>query len=55
MLTHVADRILSAARSDRLSLKNPPKTVDEYLERLTKAHLPQFVALVRPHADRLAD
>ena len=41
--------VLVAVRKHRLSLKNPPKTVDEYLETLEKQGLPKTVAFLREH------
>ena len=39
--------VLSAAASHRLSLKNPPKTADEYLDTLLAQGLTQSVAVMR--------
>lgn len=35
--------VILAVKEHRESLKNPPKTVDDYLETLLKQHLPQTV------------
>ena len=43
------DRVLQAARDHRADLKNPPKTVEEYLSTLEKQGLPQTVAFLREH------
>ncbi len=40
-------RVLEAAANHRRSLKNPPKTVQEYLDTLLKQGLPQSVAVLR--------
>lgn len=37
------DKVCEAARAHRLSLKNPPKSVDEYLETMDKQSLKQTV------------
>ena len=42
-----------AARQDRVSLKNPPKSVDEYLADLERAGIPRTVAALRPFSERL--
>jgi len=41
--------VLVAVRKHRLSLKNPPKTVEEYLETLAKQGLPKTVVFLREH------
>jgi hypothetical protein len=41
-----AAKVLEAARDHRLSLKNPPKDQDGYLETLLKQGLPNTVALL---------
>jgi len=41
--------VLRAARKHRLSLKHPPKTVDEYLATLEKQGLSQTVAFLRKY------
>ena len=45
--------VLQAVKKHRLSLLNPPKTVDEYLATLEKQGLPKTVAFLREHADRI--
>jgi len=42
--------VCAAARRHRESLRNPAKTVDEYLGSLTKQQLPQTVARLTPFA-----
>ena len=42
--------VCTAAKRHRESLKNPPKTVDEYLETLEAAGLPQTVAGLKQFA-----
>jgi hypothetical protein len=39
--------VLEAAASHRRSLKNPPKTADEYLDTLLAQGLTQSVAVMR--------
>ena len=50
-LAHVIDlapqAVSHAARTCRARLKNPPKTIDEYLETLAAQRLPQTVAFLR--------
>jgi hypothetical protein len=41
--------VLEAVKQHRLSLKNPPQTVAEYLATLGKQGLPQTVAFLRQH------
>jgi len=41
--------VLQTVRKHRLSLKRPPKTVDEYLATLEKQRLPKIVAFLREH------
>ena len=45
--------VLRAVKKHRLSLLNPPKTVDEYLATLERQGLPKTVALLREHKDRI--
>lgn len=42
-----AARVCEAAANHRRSLKNPPKTVDEYLDTLLKQWLTQTVGQLR--------
>lgn len=44
---------VSAANRHRESLRNPPKTVEEYLATLGRLSLPQTVASLEPYADLL--
>jgi PIN domain len=46
----VPARVLAAARDHRLSLKNPAKSVEEYLAALEKVGLTATVAALRPFA-----
>lgn len=39
---------LAAVRAHRASLKNPPMSVEEYLESLAKQELPETVSYLRP-------
>ncbi|MEO2090328.1 MAG: hypothetical protein ABGY75_12625 [Gemmataceae bacterium] len=54
-IAHLLDRspgtVCSAAKKQRESLKNPPKSVDEYLQSLERQGLPQTVAALRRFAD----
>ena len=43
--------VCSAAKSQRAALKNPPKTVDEFLEALAKQRLPETVSRLREFSD----
>jgi hypothetical protein len=56
-LTHLIDLapgpVCAAARTHRLRLKTPPKTVTEYLETLEQQSLSQFVAHLRDFAQLL--
>ena len=45
--------VLQAAKTHRLRLTRPPKTVDEYLTTLEKQGLPKTVAFLREHKDDL--
>jgi len=46
-------RVLETVEYHRSSLKNPPKTVDEYLTTLKKQGLPKTVAFLREHKDNI--
>jgi hypothetical protein len=50
-IAHLIDRapaaVCSAAKRHRASLKNPPKTVDEYLGTLANQRLPETVSRLR--------
>ena len=54
-ITHLLDlapsAVCTAAKRQRESLKNPPKTVDEYLATLEAAGLPQTVAGLKQFAE----
>ena len=56
-ITHLfdlnADAVVGAAQEHRASLKNPPKSVDEYLETLERQGLTQTVAELRAYASVL--
>jgi predicted nucleic acid-binding protein len=56
-LTHLIDlapgTVCAAARTHRLRLKNPPKTVAEYLETLEHQSLSQFAAQLRAFEELL--
>lgn len=43
-------RVLEAVANHRRSLRNPPKTVSEYLDTILKQGLPQTVAMLRQWA-----
>ena len=45
--------VCAAARTHRARLKHPPKTTTEYLDTLERQSLTQFVASLRPYANRL--
>jgi predicted nucleic acid-binding protein len=47
------DAVCAAARQDRVSLKSPPKSVDEYLADLERAGIPRTAAALRPSRGRL--
>ncbi len=51
MLDLAPAAVCGAAKKQRESLKNPPKTVDEYLESLERQGLPQTVAALRAFAE----
>jgi predicted nucleic acid-binding protein len=48
-----SDRFCEAVQLQRQSLKNPPKSVDEFLSILEAVGLPQTAARLRNHADRI--
>jgi hypothetical protein len=54
LIETVPARVLAAARDHRHSLKNPRKSVDEYLAALEKLGLAGTVAALRPFAALLA-
>jgi hypothetical protein len=45
--------VCAAAKRQRESLVNPPKTVEDYLDSLARQQLPQTVAKLRGHAELL--
>jgi hypothetical protein len=45
--------VVATARCHRLALRNPPKTVDEYLQTLADHHLEKTVSELRKASDRL--
>jgi hypothetical protein len=45
--------VLQTVRKHRLSLKHPPKTVNEYLATLEKQGLPKTVAFLREHESEI--
>lgn len=47
------DVVCTAARRQRASLKNPPKSVDEYFQVLENQGLRRTVAELRPYADQI--
>jgi hypothetical protein len=53
LIERVPARVLAAARDHRQSLKNPPKSVEEYLAALEKLGLAGTVAALRPFAPLL--
>jgi hypothetical protein len=47
-LLHLAPgTVIKAAETHRQSLKNPPKTIAEYLDMLERQHLTQTVSVLR--------
>ena len=53
LIDHAPYPVLRAVRKHRLSLKQPPKTVDEYLVTLERQRLPKIVAFLRKHKDSI--
>jgi len=53
LIDHAPYPVLRAARKHRLSLKQPHKTVDEYLATLEQQRLPKIVAFLRQHKDSI--
>jgi hypothetical protein len=47
------ETVCEAARDDRFSLKNPPKSPEEYLDGLEKAGIPRTAAALRPFCGQL--
>jgi len=56
-ITHLLDLspglVCQAAKRHRASLRNPPKTVQEYLDTLERQQLPKSVAVFRSFSDLL--
>ena len=54
-ITHLIDLVPAAvclaAKRHRASLKNPPKTVDEYLSALANQRLPETISRLREYED----
>ncbi len=54
-ITHLIDLnpgdVCAAAKRQRASLKNPPRSVDEFLETLARQHLPETVSRLREFAE----
>ncbi len=48
LLTADPDSVRDAAEAHRVSLKNPPKTVDEYLSTLASQGLVNAVSALKP-------
>jgi hypothetical protein len=46
-----APRFLSSVKTVRNRLKNPPKTVEEYLDILVSQNLPQTASFLKQYAD----
>ncbi len=53
LLDVAADEFCEAARLQRQGLKNPPRSVEEFLATLGAVGLPKTVARLRGYADRL--
>ena len=53
LIQQVPYPVILAAKTHRLSLSHPPKTVDEYLVSLEKQKLPKTVAFLREHKTEL--
>ncbi|MCL2118680.1 MAG: PIN domain-containing protein [Planctomycetaceae bacterium] len=49
LLQSMPESVLAAVKRHRISLKNPPKTVDEYLTILDRQQIPQTVLALRNH------
>ena len=49
LMQQIPRTVLQVVRKHRLSLKNPPKPVDEYLATLEKQRLTKTVAFLREH------
>lgn len=45
--------VCAAARQDRMSLKNPPKSVEECLADLERASIPRTAAILRLFREQL--
>jgi predicted nucleic acid-binding protein len=53
LIQQIPRTVLQVVWKHRLSLINPPKTVDEYLVTLEKQGLPKTVAFLREHEDNI--
>ena len=53
LINLAAGQVCRAVKLHRESLKNPPKTVEEYLETLGRQSLPQTVCALREFAEIL--
>jgi predicted nucleic acid-binding protein len=53
LIQQVPNPVILVAKTHRLSLSRPPKTVDEYLATLEKQGLPKTIAFLREHKDDL--
>ena len=53
LIQQIPRTVLQAVKKHRLSLLNPPKTVDEYLATLEKQKLAEIVAFLRKHEDSI--
>ena len=51
LITLYPEAVLLAAREQRCSLKNPPKTVDEFLDTLLRQQLPSTVSYLSQHRE----
>lgn len=47
------ESVLSTAREQREEMKNPAKTVEQYLDTLEKQRLPKTVVFLREHRDEI--
>ena len=53
LIDHAPYPFLRAVKKHRLSLNNPPKTVEEHLATLEKQGLAKAVAFLRQHKDSI--
>ena len=54
LLSREQARLLESARTCRMRMKNPSMAVQQYLDALRRANLPNFADALRFHAHRLA-